>query len=110
MIIAIDFDGTLVEDQFPEIGPRVVFAFEALKGFKEQGNELILWTCRKDSEKRKYLTEAIEFCRAQGIEFDAINENHPASPYAKMGNSRKIFADFYIDDRSLQPNWSEYYK
>lgn len=110
MIIAIDFDGTLVADCFPEIGEPITFAIESLKTLKEQGNKLILWTCREDSPERKYLTEAVEFCRSHGIEFDSVNENTPDSPFNLLGKSRKVYADFYIDDKSLQPTWEAYYK
>lgn len=110
MIIAIDFDGTLVSDRFPEVGEPLMFAFDALRQLKEQGNKLILWTCREDIPERKYLTEAVELCRANGIEFDAVNENLPDSPFIEMGHSRKVFADFYIDDKALQPQWNAYFQ
>lgn len=109
-ILAIDFDGTLVADRFPEIGEPLFLAMEAVRKFKENGYKLILWTCREDSPERKYLTEAVEFCRSHGIEFDAVNENTTDSPYNHLGKGRKVYADFYIDDKSLQPDWSAYYK
>jgi hypothetical protein len=110
MILAIDFDGTIVTDAFPNIGEPLFFAIEMLLKFKENGEKLILWTCREDSYDRKYLTEAVEFCRSKGLEFDAINENVSDSPYNHLGKGRKVYADFYIDDKSLQPDWSAYYK
>lgn len=108
-IIAIDFDGTLVTDRFPEIGEPIFFAFECLHRFKENGDKLILYTCREDSPERQYLTEAVEFCRERGIVFDAVNENTPDSPFNLLGKSRKPYADFYIDDKALQPQWDAFF-
>jgi len=108
MIIAIDFDGTIVTDAFPEIGKPVWQAFEALHAFKEEGHQLILWTCRTDLPERAYLTEAVEFCRERGIEFDAVNDNLPGAPFIDKGNCRKVYADYYIDDKSLLPLWYAY--
>lgn len=110
MIIAVDFDGTIATDRFPEIGEPIFFAIECLREFKKVGHKLILWTCREDSPERKYLTEAVEFCRERGIEFDAVNENTPDSPFNLLGKSRKVYADFYIDDKSLQPEWASFFK
>lgn len=109
MILAIDFDGTIVSDCFPEIGEPLIFAVESLLKLKQNGNQLILWTCRTDLPERAYLTEAVEFCRALGIEFDAVNDNLPTAPFIEKGNCRKIFADFYIDDKALQPTWNAYF-
>ena len=110
MILAIDFDGTIVSDQFPEIGEPLFFAVESLLKLKANGNQLILWTCREDSPKRKYLTEAVEFCRSLGLEFDAINCNAPESPFNHLGIGRKVYADYYIDDKSMLPVWDAYFK
>ena len=109
MIIALDFDGTIVSDRFPEIGEPLIFAVESILKMKENGNKLILHTCREDSPERKYLTEAVEFCRKLGIEFDAVNENVPTNPYALLGKSRKPYADFYIDDKAMFPAWEAYF-
>jgi len=104
MIFAIDFDGTLVEHKYPEIGEEIPKAFECLKKLKKEGHKLILWTCRYDEGDRKDLTEAVVFCKNKGIEFDAVNANIPGlsfNPYPK------IYADIYIDDRALYCNWEE---
>ncbi|HAQ21131.1 MAG TPA: hypothetical protein DCR40_18140 [Prolixibacteraceae bacterium] len=108
MILAIDFDGTIAVDRFPEIGKPIPQAFDTLSHFKAAGHKLILWTCREDSPGRKYLTEAIEFCRNYGIEFDAVNDNLPDAPFCDKGNSRKVYADYYIDDKSMFPLWEAY--
>lgn len=99
-IYAFDFDGTLVEDQFPEIGDPTNM-IEIAKALKELGHSIILNTCRVDSDTRKYLQEAVEFCKSCGLEFDAVNENLPSKIIKYGGDTRKISADYYIDDRCL---------
>jgi hypothetical protein len=108
MIIAVDFDGTIVANCFPDIGSERYGAIEALKRIQQNGNQLILWTCRTDLPERAYLDEAVHFCMSRGLIFDAINCNLPNSPFAGLGDSRKVYADFYIDDKALQPNWQAY--
>lgn len=97
-IIAVDFDGTLCEEMtYPEIGEPNTELIEWLVSRRKSGKyRLILWTCRCGSE----LVNAINWCAEQGLEFDAINGNLPEN-IEKYGNdSRKVFADIYIDDRS----------
>jgi hydroxymethylpyrimidine pyrophosphatase-like HAD family hydrolase len=94
--IAVDFDGTIVENKFPSIGKPMLFAFETLKALQDRGFLLILWTVRKDKE----LDEAIEFCRKNGIEFYAVNANYPEEQF-DTEVSRKIVADIFIDDRNV---------
>lgn len=103
MIIAIDFDGTIVEHNYPNIGKEMLFAFETMKELQKQRHQLILWTYRSGKE----LDEAVEFCREKGIEFYAVNKNYPEEVYEE-GISRKIRVDFYIDDRNVGgfPGWS----
>ena len=97
MIIAVDFDGTVVEHRYPEIGKTRLFAFETLKALQEKNHRLILWTYRAGKE----LDEAVEFCRQNGIEFYAINKNYPEEEYVEGEISRKINADIYIDDKNI---------
>ncbi len=92
MHIAVDFDGTIVDQQFPQIGEPVPHAFLWLKRFKKEGAKLILWTWRSGDK----LQEAIDFCSSQGLEFDWVNENPEISK-----NSEKVFADVYIDDSAI---------
>ena len=100
MVIAVDFDGTLCEDAFPEIGMPNIYLIEALKSHQKNGDKLILWTCRCG----EYLDKAIEWCKEQGLIFDAINKNVP-DVVAKYGEGGpKVFADLYIDDRSFHPS------
>jgi hypothetical protein len=102
MIIAVDFDGTIVNHEFPEIGEEKTGAFQTLISIKKAGHKLILWTCRNDNDPalhgRRVLTEAVEFCASKGIVFDAVNSNIAGigfNPYPK------IYADLYIDNRAM---------
>lgn len=99
MIIAIDFDGTLVDHRFPDIGDEVPGAFDWLKRFQEAGARLILWTMRSDGrEHGDVLSSAVEFCRARGIEFWAVNGNPQQSSWTQ---SPKCYAHAYIDDAAI---------
>jgi len=102
--IAVDFDGTIVENAYPAIGKEKLFAFDTLKELEKQGAKLILWTFRTG----KQLDEAVEFCRQNGIEFYAVNKNYPEE-VMNENVSRKIDVDIYIDDKNLGgfPGWSE---
>jgi hydroxymethylpyrimidine pyrophosphatase-like HAD family hydrolase len=95
-IIAVDFDGTLCEDKWPEIGEPNKELIEYLKEEQRNRGQIILWTCRVG----RYLDEAIEWCKQQGLTFNAINDNLPEVVSWNGGiNPRKIFADEYIDDK-----------
>lgn len=102
MIIAIDFDGTIVDHAFPEIGSMKLYAPTVIKKLKEEGHKIILWTCRNDEDPanngRKVLTEAVEFCKSHGIIFDAVNANIPDLSFSP---TPKVYADLYLDDRAL---------
>lgn len=102
--IAVDFDGTIVEHAFPEIGKEKLFAFRTLRELEKMGAKLILNTLRSGKE----LEAAVEFCRANGIEFYAINKSYPEEVLTD-DISRKLNADIFIDDRNLGgfPGWSE---
>jgi len=107
LIIAVDFDGTIVEDAYPEIGNPMLFAFETLKELNKDGHRLILWTYRYGHR----LQEAVDFCSKKGIEFYAVNKNYPEEKFEGKV-SRKINADFFIDDRNIGGllGWGEIYK
>ncbi len=107
MIIAVDFDGTIVEHRFPEIGRIRPFAFETLQELKKKNHKLILWTHRSG----RHLEEAVEFCLLNGLKFYAINKNYPEEKWNE-NDSRKILADLYIDDRNLGgvPSWGEVFR
>jgi len=106
--IAIDFDGTIVEHKYPEIGKEIMFAFQTLRALQEQGHQLILWTYRTGKE----LDDAVEYCRRNGVEFYAINASYPEEVFDEDYDSRKIDADLFIDDRNLGglPSWGEIYQ
>ncbi len=97
MIIAVDFDGTIVEDRYPELGKINEDMVKDLIRCKNKGDKLILWTCRTGN----LLWQAVEYCKLAGLEFDAVNENLPESIKRFGGDSRKIHADQYIDDKSI---------
>jgi hydroxymethylpyrimidine pyrophosphatase-like HAD family hydrolase len=103
IIIAVDFDGTIVDHEYPAIGKEKLFAFQTLKELEKLGARLILWTFRSGKE----LDEAVEYCRKNGIEFYAVNKNYPEEIFDET-ISRKINADIYIDDRNIGgfPGWS----
>jgi len=105
MKIAVDFDGTIVEHRYPQIGEEKLFAFETLKQLQKIGHLLILWTFRTGKE----LDEAVEFCRKRGIEFYAVNKSFPEEEFDPDEISRKIDVDVFIDDRNVGgfPGWSE---
>ncbi len=105
MIIAVDFDGTIVDHKYPAIGKTKLFAFETLKQLQKQGHQLILWTYRADKE----LEDAVSFCKKNGLEFYAVNKNYPEEQFDENSISRKIYADIYIDDRNIGgfPGWSK---
>ena len=94
--IAIDFDGTIVENRYPKIGKPKLFAFETLKKLEDEGFMLILWTYRSGNR----LQEAVDFCKENGIEFYAVNKSYPEEDYTDS-ISRKIQADVFIDDRNI---------
>ena len=109
MIIAIDFDGTLVEHRYPEIGREIPFAFETLRRLQQDRHRLILWTVREGC----LLDEALAFCRERGIEFYAVNRDYPEEEKgANRHYSRKLKADLFIDDRNLGglPDWGTIYE
>ncbi|HEX7492773.1 MAG TPA: hypothetical protein VF346_01020 [Bacteroidales bacterium] len=104
MKIAVDFDGTIVDHQYPGIGKEKLFAFQTLKELEKLGARLILWTFRTGKE----LDDAVGYCKDNGIEFYAVNKNYPEEIFDETV-SRKIDADIYIDDRNIGgfPGWSD---
>jgi len=108
MIIAVDFDGTLHTGQWPKIGAPKPYAAEVMNKLKSEGHYLIIWTCRAGDE----LIEAINWLHEKGISFDRVNDNHPDGIRKYGNNSRKVYADVYIDDGQIGglPTWNEIYQ
>lgn len=96
-IIAVDFDGTLVEDKFPEIGKPKERVWTELLDAQKNGCKIILWTSR-DNERLK---EAVEFCISRGLHFDAINENLDECKVLFNNDTRKVYANEYWDDKAV---------
>src|SRR3990167_10473980 len=100
MIIAVDFDGTIVTHEFPAIGRPVLGAFRWIKRWQKSGAKIILWTMRSDGrtgdgrENGPVLTEAVEFCSRHGVEFWAVNENPEQRAWTQ---SPKVYAHVYVD-------------
>jgi len=101
MIIAVDFDGTIVEHKYPKIGKQIPFAFDTLKQLQNENHTLILWTVREG----ELLDEAIKFCEENGLYFFAHNANFPEED--RFLAPRKLKADLFIDDRNFGglPDW-----
>ena len=110
MRIAIDFDGTIVEHRYPRIGKEIPFAIATLKQLQTERHLLVLWTVREG----KLLDEAVDFCRKRGVEFYAVNANHPEEEVRNDMTSpcRKVVADLYIDDLNVGklPDWGAIYE
>lgn len=107
LTIAVDFDGTIVEDAYPSIGRPQLFAFETLRKLQDNGHRLILWTYRYG----KSLDQAVSFCKEHGVEFYAVNKSFPEEEFDTT-YSRKINADLFIDDRNFGglKGWGEIYQ
>lgn len=101
-IIAVDFDGTLCMDSYPGIGIPNMPLIEMLKSLQKEECKIILWTCRCG----KRLEEAVRWCQTFGLIFDKINENTDEILEEYGSDSRKIYADVYIDDKACFP-WEE---
>ncbi|WP_315342517.1 BT0820 family HAD-type phosphatase [Hoylesella oralis] len=110
MIIAVDFDGTIVEHKYPEIGEEIPFATETLKMLIKDHHRLILWSVREG----KLLEDAVNWCKERGIEFWAVNRDYPEENGTDNNNhySRKLKADCFIDDRNVGglPDWGQIYQ
>ena len=109
MVIAVDFDGTIVEHRYPNIGEEKPFAIETLKMLIRDHHQLILWSVREG----ELLDEAVQWCRERGVEFWAVNRDYPEEdPRHNQHFSRKLKADYFIDDRNIGglPDWGTIYQ
>ena len=106
MTIAVDFDGTIVEHDYPRIGKPIPFAIEVLKKLQQEEHHLlILWSVREGD----MLEDAVEYCRKSGLEFYAVNKNYPEEDLGI--EPRKLNVDLYIDDKNIGgiPDWGIIY-
>jgi hypothetical protein len=106
MKIAVDFDGTIVENHFPRIGREQPFAIEALLRLqREEHHQIILWTVREGA----FLEDAVNWCKKRGLDFYAVNKINPEE---ETNGTRKLCADLFIDDSNLGglPDWGMIYR
>jgi len=96
-VYAVDFDGTLCVEKWPDIGEPNTALIEFLKFVRQEGGKVILWTCREGH----LLAAALLWCKARGLEFDAVNDNLPERIAQYGNNCRKVSADVYIDDKAI---------
>ena len=96
-VIAVDFDGTLCVNKWPEIGAPNRTVIDRLKAQQRAGDRVILWTCREGA----LLDKALQWCANYGIRFDAVNNNLPERIRQYGDNPRKVSADEYWDDKAV---------
>jgi hydroxymethylpyrimidine pyrophosphatase-like HAD family hydrolase len=104
MIIAIDFDGTVVEHKYPEIGELKPKAKEVINKLVDKGHYIIIWTCRY---VKKDLEDMLDFLIANEIKFHNVNMNYPNLDFKPIP---KVYANIYIDDRNIfceDVNWDK---
>lgn len=97
--VTVDFDGTLCTHKFPEIGEPIPEVIEYVMQLKAAGSKIILLTSREDEPERAYLSEALAWCKNEGVPIDAVNEN----PWCRFSR-RKVYGDINIDDRNIHPD------
>ena len=104
MIIAIDFDGTICNSNYPALGEPMPHAIESVRELHQAGHFLILWTCRQGEQ----LNEALQWCKQNGLSFHAVNDHNPDNLKFFGGvGGKKVYADVYIDDKNIGgfPGW-----
>lgn len=109
MTIAVDFDGTIVEHRYPQIGEEIPFAVDTLKMLVQDHHKLILWSVREG----ELLEAAVDWCKERGLEFYAVNRDYPEETVDNNPHfSRKLKVDLFIDDRNLGglPDWGTIYR
>jgi predicted mannosyl-3-phosphoglycerate phosphatase (HAD superfamily) len=108
LVIAIDFDGTIVEESYPQLGKLRKGAKKYINKLYDDGHIIIINTCRSGVHQNA----AFKMLIGLDVSFDLMNENHPSVIAQYHNDSRKISADLYIDDKNLVklPSWKEKYK
>ena len=96
-VFAVDFDGTLCRNAWPNIGEPHYDMIEWIKDLRRNGHKIILWTCREGMK----LVDALVWCADHGLFFDAVNDNLEDHKRRFQGNSRKVLADYYVDDKAI---------
>jgi hypothetical protein len=97
-IFAIDFDGTIVDHEYPDIGNEKPDAFNVMRELQKVGHKIIIWTCRSG----KHLEEMNQYFVTRGFKPDAVNANINNSGFDEPAFP-KVYADIYIDDRNFPP-------
>jgi hypothetical protein len=104
MIFCVDFDGTLVYDEYPEIGQLRPGARQVMWEAKARGHRIIIWTCRTGPDQVRMM----QFLRDADIPFDVVNDHDPDMAARYGGDARKVFAHYYIDDHNVTGwSWAE---
>lgn len=102
MIIAVDFDGVLCKNKFPDVGEPNYEIISAIRELIDKGHEVVLWTTRNGDE----LTAAVDWCGDRGLHFCNVNGPAPSNEEEFRDvyptQSRKIYADVYIDDHNVE--------
>ena len=93
-VIAVDFDGTCVEHNYPAIGMDIEGAVDVLRELNKHGHRIILNTMRSGQR----LEAAVRWFRDRKIELWAVNRNPEQEQWT---SSPKVYADIYIDDSAL---------
>lgn len=106
--IAVDFDGTIVEHKYPDIGREIPFATATLRMLIKEQHQLILWTVREG----QLLKDALDWCHERGVDFWAVNRDFPEENLENNNYTRKIKVDYFIDDRNIGglPEWGQIYQ
>lgn len=94
---AVDFDGTLCSNAWPNIGTPYYGMLNWMKELRQKGHKIILWTCREGMA----LVDAIVWCADHGLFFDAVNDNLEDHKRRFLNNPRKVHADYYVDDKAI---------
>lgn len=112
-VLAIDFDGTVASTDYPKINGLITGSKKYINRLFKDGWYIVIWTCRYDDTKTKefFKTEAQQFLDEKGVMYHCINEHCPRLIELYKNNTRKISADFYIDDKNIfgLPAWSKIY-